>query len=317
MLAETGEVLAGMFRPGNAGANCAADRVIMLAAAIDQLPAEWRAGHLPGDDPSLPVHKLLVRTDSAGASHWFAEECRARNIGFIASGTRRTDAVLGGHQGHRGSGVDAGERQADHEAGDSFELAGSFQATGGHRAAAKVGDELGDGGHGLVVVTADRDHERATIDRRRRGPHRRRAEVERLDDAGAGGQRADALSHRRLGGCHQPSSPVLHHIGAVHDHPTGQDAVVRPDVCQGSSDVVVMDGEKDDVAEGNCVASGAGPGTRADSGGKRCRPGRRAAPDDQLVPGAGPARAERLGHEPGADDPDPHVMPPGSSGGRP
>jgi hypothetical protein len=82
MLAETGEVLAGMFRPGNAGANNAADHVIVLAAAIDQLPARWQAGHLAGDDPALATKKLLVRTDSAGASHWFAEECRDRNLGF-------------------------------------------------------------------------------------------------------------------------------------------------------------------------------------------------------------------------------------------
>jgi hypothetical protein len=82
MLAETGEVLAGMFRPGNAGANCAADHVAVLGAAIDQLPEGWQAGHEPGDDPALAAKKLLVRTDSAGASHWFAEECRARNIAF-------------------------------------------------------------------------------------------------------------------------------------------------------------------------------------------------------------------------------------------
>jgi len=63
-------------------ANCAADHVVTLAAAIDQLPEEWQAGHLAGDDPALAVHKLLVRTDPAGASHWFAEECRVRNIGF-------------------------------------------------------------------------------------------------------------------------------------------------------------------------------------------------------------------------------------------
>lgn len=82
MLAETGEVLAGMFRPGNAGANCAADHVVVLGAAIDQLPEGWQAGHLLGDDPTLATKSLVVRTDSAGASHWFAEECRARNIGF-------------------------------------------------------------------------------------------------------------------------------------------------------------------------------------------------------------------------------------------
>jgi hypothetical protein len=32
--------------------------------------------------PALVAHELVVRTDSAGASHWFAEECRDRNIGF-------------------------------------------------------------------------------------------------------------------------------------------------------------------------------------------------------------------------------------------
>lgn len=82
MLAETGEVLAGMFRPGNAGANCAADHVVVLSAAIDQLPEGWQAGHLLGDDPIPATKSLVVRTDSAGASHWFAEECQARNIGF-------------------------------------------------------------------------------------------------------------------------------------------------------------------------------------------------------------------------------------------
>lgn len=82
MLPETGEVLAGMFRPGNAGANCAADHVVVLGAAIEQLPAEWRRGHQPGDDSALAAKTLVVRTDSAGASHWFAEECQDRNLGF-------------------------------------------------------------------------------------------------------------------------------------------------------------------------------------------------------------------------------------------
>lgn len=97
MLAETGEVLAGMFRPGNAGANCAADHVVVLGAAVDQLPAEWQQGHQPGDDPTLAVKKLLVRTDTAGASHWFAEECRDRNLGFSLGywiDSRVRDALL-------------------------------------------------------------------------------------------------------------------------------------------------------------------------------------------------------------------------------
>jgi hypothetical protein len=81
MIAEAGEVLTGLFRPGNAGAGKAEDHVIVLGAAVAQLPATWQLGHQPGDDPATVVHKLTARADSAGASHWFAEECRARNIG--------------------------------------------------------------------------------------------------------------------------------------------------------------------------------------------------------------------------------------------
>jgi len=82
MCAETGECLAGMFRAGNAGANTAVDHVVVLAAAIAQLPDEWQQGHHPDHDPSETDKKLLVRADAGGASHWFAEECRDRNLSF-------------------------------------------------------------------------------------------------------------------------------------------------------------------------------------------------------------------------------------------
>jgi hypothetical protein len=82
MCAETDEVLAGILRPGNAGANTAIDHVMLLADALAQLPAVWRAGHAIGDDPSEVERRILVRADSAGASHWLAEECVARNCEF-------------------------------------------------------------------------------------------------------------------------------------------------------------------------------------------------------------------------------------------
>jgi hypothetical protein len=82
MCAETGETLAAMLRPGNAGSNTAADHVVVLAAAIAQLPEDWQAGHQPGDDAALAHKSLVARADAGGASHWFAEECRARNIGY-------------------------------------------------------------------------------------------------------------------------------------------------------------------------------------------------------------------------------------------
>ncbi|MGH8974593.1 MAG: IS1380 family transposase [Acidimicrobiia bacterium] len=79
---ETGELLAGMLRPGNAGANTAADHVRVLDEALAQLPAAYQAGHRPGDDASAVRHPIVVRTDSAGATHGFVDALRARNIGF-------------------------------------------------------------------------------------------------------------------------------------------------------------------------------------------------------------------------------------------
>lgn len=80
MRAETDEVLARILRPGNAGANTAADHVSVLADALAQLPDLWRAGREPGDPVEQVARKLLVRCDAGGASHWLAEECVDRNI---------------------------------------------------------------------------------------------------------------------------------------------------------------------------------------------------------------------------------------------
>jgi hypothetical protein len=59
-LDETGEALSGLLRPGNAGANTAADHVEVLSRAVEQLPE---------DRPD----EILVRCDSAGATHDFAD----------------------------------------------------------------------------------------------------------------------------------------------------------------------------------------------------------------------------------------------------
>jgi hypothetical protein len=64
------EVLAGILRPGNAGANNAADHLTVLDLALAQLPASALDG------------EILARTDSAGASHEFAFACRETNIRF-------------------------------------------------------------------------------------------------------------------------------------------------------------------------------------------------------------------------------------------
>ena len=87
-LDETGEALAGINRPGNAGANDAADHLVVLDAALAQLPVQPGEGGLP----------MLARADSAGATHAFIDGLRGRGIrfsvGFDLTGPVR-DAVLG------------------------------------------------------------------------------------------------------------------------------------------------------------------------------------------------------------------------------
>jgi len=68
---ETSEALAGGLRPGNAGANTAADQIAVAEAAIEQIPAE----HVEQID-------ILLRVDSAGASHELLDFCHEGRIGF-------------------------------------------------------------------------------------------------------------------------------------------------------------------------------------------------------------------------------------------
>lgn len=77
----TGETLAALLRPGNAGANTIADHVAVLDQAIAGLPSGIAAGHRDGDDPALVLRPVRVRTDSAGCTD-FVARCRDRNIGF-------------------------------------------------------------------------------------------------------------------------------------------------------------------------------------------------------------------------------------------
>lgn len=81
-LDETREPLAMIFRAGNAGSNTAVDHCDVIMRSIDQLPADYRSGHHPGDDPTLVAHGLLVRSDGAGATKEFLADLVARNIEF-------------------------------------------------------------------------------------------------------------------------------------------------------------------------------------------------------------------------------------------
>jgi hypothetical protein len=67
----TGEALAGLLRPGNAGSGTATDHLTVLDAALAQLPV----------NPAQ--REVIVRTDSGGTSHDLASACRGRKVRFI------------------------------------------------------------------------------------------------------------------------------------------------------------------------------------------------------------------------------------------
>jgi hypothetical protein len=69
-LAETGEALAAVLRPGNAGSNTAEDHFPVLSLALAQLPAR-----------DLD-REMLVRTDVGGCMHALAGDCRDGGIRF-------------------------------------------------------------------------------------------------------------------------------------------------------------------------------------------------------------------------------------------
>jgi hypothetical protein len=71
-LDESREALAGVLRPGNAGANTAADHIEIVEVALEQLPRDVVA-----------TAQVVVRTDSAAATHEFTDELRAARIRFL------------------------------------------------------------------------------------------------------------------------------------------------------------------------------------------------------------------------------------------
>jgi hypothetical protein len=66
------EALAAILRPGNAGANTAADHLELVELALEQLP---RA--------TIEEAEIVVRTDSAGATHELCDGLRAARVHFM------------------------------------------------------------------------------------------------------------------------------------------------------------------------------------------------------------------------------------------
>jgi len=70
-LDETREALGSLLRPGNAGSNTAEDHKTVIDLALGQIPQQY-----------IESVEILVRADSAGATHGFVDYCREGEMRF-------------------------------------------------------------------------------------------------------------------------------------------------------------------------------------------------------------------------------------------
>ena len=80
-LDETREALGGLLRPGNAGSNTADDHKAVIDRALAQIPAGY-----------IESLEILVRSDSAGATHGLVDYCRDASMRFSV-GYELTESV--------------------------------------------------------------------------------------------------------------------------------------------------------------------------------------------------------------------------------
>jgi hypothetical protein len=170
----TGEALAGILRPGNAGSNTAADHIEVIDLALAQLPTASRG------------QPKLVRADTGGATHGLVGHLRDRGMRFSVSlpcDERVRAAVLAVPPGAWIPAIDAhGQSRPGAEVAelDQLDLAGWPAGTRAtcRRESPHPGAQLSftdaDGHRFQVFATDQPDTDIATLELR----HRRRARVE-------------------------------------------------------------------------------------------------------------------------------------------
>jgi hypothetical protein len=142
--ANTGEILTVLLRPGNAGANTAADHIAVLSGAVAQLPAAYRK-------------KIIFRADGAGSTKelltWITAEAARRgytwhySVGFDVTPRRdhlRARRDLGaGFDPRRGRSPRRPHRRDHRPARRARRLARADAADGPHRTAAPPPPQTG------------------------------------------------------------------------------------------------------------------------------------------------------------------------------
>jgi Transposase DDE domain group 1 len=167
------EALAGMLRPGNAGANTAADQIAVLEAALAQLPAKVAAREA-----------ILVRADSAGATHELLDFCRDGrlrfSVGFDLTEPIR-DAILALDEDAWAAAITQDGEPRDHEGARAAEITDGLDLSGwpaGSRVIVRreiphPGAQLSftdcDGHRFQAILTDQRDTDIAYLEARHRG----------------------------------------------------------------------------------------------------------------------------------------------------
>ena len=170
----SGEALAGILRPGNAGSNTAADHIELVDLALAQLPRAAR------------TQPLLLRADTGGATHALVDHLRERGVRFsisLPADERVRAAVLAVPANAWTPAVDAdGQPRAGAEVAElcALDLSGWPAGTRAicRREDPHPGAQLSftdaDGHRFQVFITDQPDPDLATLELR----HRRRARIE-------------------------------------------------------------------------------------------------------------------------------------------
>ncbi len=188
----TGEALAGLLRPGNAGSNTACDHVEVVDLALGQLSTTAR------DQP------IVVRADTGDATHGLVDHLRARGVRFsisLPADERVRAAVLAVPAGAWQPAVDAnGQPREDAEVAElsSLDLAGWPQGTRAicRREDPHPGAQLSftdADGHRFQVFITDQDGDPAVLELR----HRQRARIEDRIRCGKGSPYSNVSSPAR------------------------------------------------------------------------------------------------------------------------
>jgi hypothetical protein len=198
-LDETGEALAGILRPGNAGSNTAADHKQVIDLALAQLDAQALAG------------KILVRADGAGATHELTTYCREAgmlfSVGFDLD-ERVREAIIAKPESAwiKAIRADGSERKHSQvcEITDSVDLSGWSERSRliARRTKLREGDQQSfadnDGYRLAVFLTDQPDDEIAQLDLTHRGHARVEDRIRQGKDCGLRNLPFQSFAHNQV-----------------------------------------------------------------------------------------------------------------------